>query len=203
MVKKGLIKGGSLIKGGTELQGSNVSILMVVIIILLSWVIYLLHDTYKNHQSVNNGSQRINITTNVKKENDLLLPPLKSDNSYYHRMISGLGGSGVSLPINIMTRGHTTEFSQIGILTKDDVGNNPLILPLMGRRVDRNKMQYYAISNTGSMNTRLPVKNKGRSCTDERGCDELFNGDEIFVEGYKTSFNTTIYENTNDFAYMV
>jgi hypothetical protein len=138
-------------------------------------------------------------TTNVNKRNDLNLPPLKSDNSYYYRM---MGGDDSVVPVNIRMRGHIGEYSQIGILTKDDVGNSPLILPLMGRRVDRNKMQYYAISNTGSMNTKLQVKNKGRSCTDERGCDELFNGDDIFVEGYKTSFHATIYENTNDFAYM-
>ena len=79
---------------------------------------------------------------------------------------------------------------------------NPIILPLFGRHVDRNKMQYYAISNTGSMNTKLPVKKNGRSCTEERGCDELFSGDDIFVEGYKASFKSTIYENSNNFAYI-
>jgi hypothetical protein len=60
----------------------------------------------------------------------------------------------------------------------------------MGRRVDRNKMQYYAISNTGTMNTKLPLKNKGRSCTDERGCDEIFtNFRTIFI-------NFSLFENS-------
>lgn len=215
MVKK-LIKGGSSItRGGMAVQSNNVSMFMLVIVILLSWVIYLLYDTYKSNKLADSGSQRINIINNVnRKVNDLYLPPLKSDNFHYHNRLNGtcgMGGIGGyndstvqdCIPVNIRTRGHIAEYTQIGILTKDVADNSPLILPLMGRRVDRNKMQYYAISNTGSMNTKLPVKSKGRSCTDERGCEEVYDGDSIFVEGYKASFNATIYENSNEFVYMV
>jgi hypothetical protein len=90
-------------------------------------------------------------------------------------------------------------YSQIGILTRDE-----LILPLMGRQYmrGRDKWQYYTISNTGNLNTKLPVSVKGKSCTSEYGCDQIMNGDQIYVEGYNNTFNVTVYEN-NMFRYMI
>ena len=35
----------------------------------------------------------------------------------------------------------------------------------------------------------------------EYGCDQILNGDNVFVEGYKETFNATIYEN-NTFSYL-
>jgi hypothetical protein len=78
-----------------------------------------------------------------------------------------------------------------------------MILPLMGRRVmsGRDKWQYYTMSNTGNLNTKLPVSVNGRSCTGEYGCDSIMNGDTIYVEGYNDTFKATIYEN-NLFNYI-
>lgn len=109
-------------------------------------------------------------------------PPLKSE--------------GGGLPINVPTRGPEMEYSQVGILTREQGGD--MILPLMGRRMasGRDKYQYYTMANgAGSINTKLPLSSKGRSCTASIGCDELFNGDNVFVEGYKDTFHATIYEN--------
>ena len=101
-------------------------------------------------------------------------------------------------PVNIATRGTNQSYSQVGILTRPGINGETLILPLMGRLLDtgRNKMQYYTVSNTGNMNTKLPVSKDGRSCTGEYGCDEIFNGDTIYVEGYADTFKATIYENS-------
>jgi len=92
----------------------------------------------------------------------------------------------------------TMHYSQIGILTKDN-----LIIPLMGRQYQRgrDKWQYYTISNTGNLNTKLPVSVKGKSCTSEYGCDQIMNGDQVYVEGYNNTFNATVYEN-NMFSYI-
>ena len=73
-----------------------------------------------------------------------------------------------------------------------------LILPLMGRRSSngRDKYQYYTMTNNaGNIHTKLPISVKGRSCTSDLGCDEIFNGDVVYVEGYKDTFRATIYEN--------
>jgi hypothetical protein len=140
-----------------------------------------------------------------------------------HRNSNCVGGCGY-LPVNIETHGVRSNYSQMGILTKsvDGVNNNnkrkmftddnaesngnienTLILPLMGRRClsGRDKWQYYTISNTGNLQTKLPVRVNGKSCTSEYGCDEIMNGDVIHVEGYNHRFSATVYENTT-FSYI-
>ena len=109
-------------------------------------------------------------------------------------------------PINLKTRGFAPEFSQIGILThdrpdgkeKDNSLYDNQILPLFGRRImnGRDKYQYYTMSNTGSINTKLPVLVRGKNCINEYGCDEIYNGDQVYVQGYNKSFYATIYENS-------
>ncbi len=122
-------------------------------------------------------------TRTVDPLTDINAPPLKN--------------GGFVLPINISTRGPELSFNQMGILTREQ-GKDDMILPLMGRRssTGRDKHQYYTMSNSsGNINTKLPVSVKGRSCTSDLGCDEIFNGDSVYVEGYNDTFRATIYEN--------
>jgi|TARA_B100001287_G_scaffold276825_1_gene289801 hypothetical protein len=116
---------------------------------------------------------------------DVNAPPLKNENE------------GFMLPININTRGPELNYTQMGILTREN-SKDDMILPLMGRRssTGRDKYQYYTMSNSaGNINTKLPVSLKGKSCTSDLGCDEIFNGDSVYVEGYNDTFRATIYEN--------
>ena len=48
---------------------------------------------------------------------------------------------------------------------------------------------------------KLPVSVNGKSCTGEYGCNEIFNNDTVYVEGFKDVFVATVYEN-NTFTYM-
>jgi hypothetical protein len=95
-----------------------------------------------------------------------------------------------------------TQYQQIGILTR----NNNEILPLMGKRknTSRYKWQYYTMVSgvNGNLQTKLPISVKGKSCTGEYGCDEIYNNDTVYVEGYKDVFVATIYEN-NTFEYVI
>ena len=93
------------------------------------------------------------------------------------------------------------EYTQIGILTRTQAKGDDLILPIMGRRIRSQKMQYYTLSNTGNVNTKLPISRNGKSCTGEYGCDEISNGDTVYVEGYSDTFKATVYENTQ-YNYM-
>ena len=124
--------------------------------------------------------------------NDAYTPPLKNDGMFFRNDSSDVRSA---VPINIQTRGFSASYSQIGILTRTSGGD--MILPLMGRRImnGRSKMQYYTISNTGSLNTKLPVSVNGRSCSGEYGCDEISNNDVVYVEGYNNTFRATVYEN--------
>lgn len=96
--------------------------------------------------------------------------------------------------INIKTRGYDTTYTQVGILTREQ--GKETILPLMGRplHTNRNKWQYYTMSDKNN-SVKLPVSKNGRSATQEYGVDEVYNGDNVYVEGYNDSFNVTIYDN--------
>lgn len=101
------------------------------------------------------------------------------------------------LPVNIKSRGYEGNYSQVGILTRNN--GKEEILPLMGRKSSsgRDKYQYYTMTNSaGNINTKLPISVNGKSCTSEIGCDQIHNGDTVFVEGYKDVFQATVYENS-------
>ena len=108
----------------------------------------------------------------------------------------------------VATQPYSANYTQIGILTRKNTSSNTSsadILPLMGRRQrnSRNKWQYYTMSGGGNGNiqTKLPIRVNGKSGSGEYGCDEIYNNDSIFVEGYKDLFVATVYEN-NIFSYV-
>ena len=150
-------------------------------------------DVHQLHQQQHQQHSLLGTSTRVDPLNDPYSPPLKQ-NGYYHTPDSG---DVRGIPVNIETRGLNMEYQQVGILTKQGGMNENLIVPLMGRRLmsGRDNWQYYTISNTGQVNTKLPISVNGKSCSGEYGCDEIYNGTNVYVEGYNDTFLATIYEN--------
>ena len=125
-------------------------------------------------------------------QEDVLLnpyvPPLRDDRAMDIR-------GPVAIPINVSTQGTgNAAYRQVGILTR--VNGPETILPLMGRPLFRNrdKWQFYTISEKSNF-IKLPISVKGRSCTNEYGCDNVYNGDTVYVEGYNDAFKVTAYDN--------
>lgn len=126
-----------------------------------------------------------NITVNTTTETsrgwlpDLFSPPLQY------------------MPINVATNigAVNTEYRQVGIL--NSTNSTSKILPLMGRPLftNRDKWQYYTSSADGFTNIKLPVSRSGKSCTNEYGCDKLYNGDTVYVEGINEAYRITMYDN--------
>jgi hypothetical protein len=120
------------------------------------------------------------------------VPPLKDERYLVPNIPPG------TLPINVSTNlgAVDTAYRQVGILTPLNGVLQGKILPLMGRPlfVNRNKWQYYGISDQNN-SVKLPIIKGGRSCTNEYGCDQLYNSDTVYVEGYGQAFKITIYDN--------
>lgn len=116
-------------------------------------------------------------------------PPLRDDRVYRTDMNDPRG-----VPINVSTRAVDTSYRQVGILTR--MGGPEMILPLMGRPLytSRDKWNFYTMSNENSM-VKLPITFKNKSCTNEYGCDNMYNGDTVYVEGYNDTFKVTMYDN--------
>ena len=127
------------------------------------------------------------------KENDILLnpysAPLRDD-----RIYNNSNYNGPKTPINIPTQSINTEYRQIGILTR--VNGSETILPLLGRPLftNRDKWNFYTMNDKNGM-IKLPVRFKNKSCTSSQGCDNVYSGDTVYVEGYSDIFRVTVYDN--------
>ena len=190
----------------------NVTMFFLLIIILV--IVYLIYISFikkENKQKIivnvekqNDPSyiisQQPNYPYNNIPVNDVLMnpyvPPLRDERYFIPEVVPVRRGM---VPINVSTNPGAvdTNYRQMGILTPlQNNSKKDKILPLMGRPllVNRNKWQYYTMSDQNN-SVKLPIIHKGRSCTNEYGCDQLYNGDRVFVEGYNQAFKITIYEN--------
>ena len=157
-------------------------------------------NLHSNSYSSNNSNRNYNsyITPFLgngysNKENDVLLnpysAPMRDD-----RIYNNSNYSGAKLAINIPTQSINTEYRQIGILTR--VNGPETILPLLGRPLftNKDKWNFYTMNDKNGM-IKLPVRFKNKSCTSCQGCDNVYSGDTVYVEGYSDIFRVTVYDN--------
>ena len=125
---------------------------------------------------------------------DPYAPPLRNDSYFGGQNMMMPMAAG--MPINVRTQGPpiNTNYRQVGLLTR--INGKETILPLMGRPLQKNrdKWQFYTMSDKNN-SVKLPISFKKKSCTGEYGCDNIYNGDTVYVEGYKDAFQATIYDN--------
>ena len=145
-----------------------------------------LTNNYKNEYCLNNQKKSSN-------EDVLLNPytaPLKDDRIFNNDS----GMCSKKIPINIPTQSFDTNYRQLGILTR--INGPETILPLMGRPLfsNRDKWNFYTMNDKNNM-IKLPITFKNRSCTSNIGCDNLYDGDKVHVEGYNDIFRVTMYDN--------
>ena len=188
---------------------------IVVCTLILLYIIYT--SVYKQNIVVNNSpSEKIVIRDSVRENgangwfpnwfpswpytnlpSDPLLnpyaPPLR-DERYFVPGINYVPPGAV--PINVSTNigAVDTQYRQLGILTSTN--SKGKIIPLMGRPVftNRDKWQYYTMSDQNN-SVKLPVSRNGRSCTNEYGCDRLYNSDTVYIEGLNEPYRVTMYDN--------
>jgi len=150
-----------------------------------------MNNTSNNNYSQNGIFPRPSYSfSNV--QNDVLMnpytPPLKDERVFMSNDVRG------GVPININTRAVDTSYRQIGLLKR--MNGEETLLPLLGRPlyVGRDKWQYYTMNDSNNQ-LKLPVSFKSKSCTSEYGCDEISNGDTVYVDGINATFQATIYDN--------
>jgi hypothetical protein len=196
----------------------NFSMFFIIISIIV--VIYLIFINIKQNNYSDKQNEKIQIGIGIKNEKpqgglgswfnniipsypynnlpkDVLLnpyaPPLRDERYFIPELNYGAPGT---IPINVSTNigAVDTTYRQVGILNA--LNTKGKILPLMGRPlfVNRDKWQYYTISDQHN-NVKLPVSRNGKSCTNEYGCDKLYNGDTIYIDGANEVYKVTIYDN--------
>jgi hypothetical protein len=185
-----------------EFSANNLTIIFILICCFI--ILYLMFNAITNQNIIinNTPSEKILIQEQPRENygwpffmKDPLLnpyaPPLR-DERYLPGVTSGV------VPINVSTNvgAVDTTYRQLGLLTPIKGTSKDNILPLMGRPLftNRDKWNYYSTSNQHN-NIKLPLIHNGRSCTNEYGCDKLFNGDVVYIEGINERYKVTLYDN--------
>jgi len=87
-------------------------------------------------------------------------------------------------------------FQQMGILT-NEAGET---LPLYGREVRGRRDRYhYHTTTQGEQIYPIPVSINGRECTEDIGCPELFDGEQVTVFGKDAIYVVKMYRTDNFF----
>ena len=87
-------------------------------------------------------------------------------------------------------------YQQVGVLVSKDMGENePIILPLYGRKmISRDRWSYYCASDKYHL-WKLSVMYENRDCQDEVGCNEIYDGVDVVIPDYANKvFKARIYK---------
>ena len=195
---------------------NNSCILIILLIVIIFWIFYNLENynlqdnnianvrSYKkNSRNTINSGHRYN-----EKPNDhppiIINIPTKDYNYDYneerlHRRLHPPGKyyeDRTYMPINIRTRGLPTSYQQIGILT--NVNNNQDIKPLYGRQTYGGSQHWNYYSSTDSnLELKIPVYSTNKKCTDERGCSEIRDNDNVQIGNNGLEYRVSMYSNDN------
>jgi hypothetical protein len=172
----------------------------------------------------NNGMimEKENSNYNMEVIKNPLYPPLKRNYNLEHEIDNLQGRLNINtrksaterqdtvmdtpngLPINIETRGSGGDFQQVGMLYKNTItddtkapGNNTEnnVLPLYGKPTYKGSTKWLYYTETDKLNpVKIPVNVNSKDCTDEYGCEELYDGSNVDIPSYNGAFNVKIYK---------
>lgn len=158
-------------------------------------------NSQENHihqnEVINHQNYEVN---NIDNENidrrlidNSLYPPL-SRNPYLKK----------GIPINIETRESGGDFQQVGILSKTDISNNAqqpgnnnesVVLPLYGKPLYRGSSKWLYYTETDrNRPIKIPIVVNNVDCTDDRGCDEIYDGGSVTIPSLNGDFNVKLYK---------
>jgi hypothetical protein len=166
-----------------NMNGINVLYFLIFFLaVLLIIVSALLYHVYNSNRKKDIGV----IEKNVKVDSCPSCPP----------PCSCKAESAIPVyPKELPSYDNNREYQQVGILTSND-NNEPIILPLFSKRANnhRDRWNYYTTTDKNTM-LRLPISHDNMKCDDDIGCNEIYDGNTLYIEMYKgKTFTATIYK---------
>jgi hypothetical protein len=156
--------------------------LIVILTVSLLIVSTLLYYAYSNKK------ESVVVEKNVKTSLCPQCPPCQSSCPKAESAIP-------VYPKELPTYDNIREYQQVGILTSND-DTEPIILPLFSKRANnhRDRWNYYTTTDKNTM-LRLPISHDNMKCDDDIGCNEIYDGNTLYIEMYKgKTFKATIYK---------
>ena len=178
----------------------------IMIIIVVLAVLYVFNnDNYrsmfgKSIQSMQQSIQPIQMIESNK------VNPIENTNNHDRRVISNPLYPPLQrgISINEETRESGGDYQQLGILSKNAIndgeetpGNNTdsVVLPLYGKPTYRGSNKWLYYTETDKLHpVKIPVTYKNKDCTDDYGCDEIYDGDDVVIPSYNGDFKVKIYK---------
>ena len=156
--------------------------LIVILAVSLLIVSTLLYYAYSNKK------EGVVVEKNVKTSLCPQCPPCQSSCPKAESAIP-------VYPKELPTYDNNREYQQVGILTSND-DTEPIILPLFSKRANnhRDRWNYYTTTDKNTM-LRLPISHDNMKCDDDIGCNEIYDGNTLYIEMYRgKTFKATIYK---------
>ena len=219
----GSIKKGNLIENDTDFTFTQIlSIILLIIALILGVLVYMQRVNRKKEEKVIYRDRYIDIPSVKSIDRPSVKSidrPIIKENYYEEKIDRKLEPPGVvyepdrymprryvnppvrGVPINIRTRGSPTEYQQMGILT--NTSNPDDVRPLYGRQTYRgsNQWNYYS-SLDSNLSTKIPIFKATNKCTDERGCQEINDGDNVTIGNISTTQYTFTKYSNDDYRYI-
>lgn len=173
----------------------------IILLVVASIGLYCYYSSTKN-------IERTALYTILQNQNDKIDDLEKSRNRAsmyvrdrdYSRIVNPLlppersNHTEAGIPINVPSRGESGSYQQVGVLVNKNSAESK-ILPLYGKQTypgSRNWLYY--TSSDQYQSVKLPISNRNQDCTDDTGCHEITNGDNVEVPAYEQSFKANIYK---------
>jgi hypothetical protein len=165
-----------------NLKIEDIIVIVLLTLICLMFMIYILKQTDILKTETNIGND-----TNITEDQVNIDIDMNDNKSFLEERIDRrlVAPGYIYEPrpyaaINIRTRGMPTEYQQMGILT--NVNDPDDVKPFFGRQtyVGSNSWNYYS-SLDSNLSTKIPVYKNNTRCTDEHGCKEIYEGDEVRI----------------------
>ena len=179
----------------------------IIIIVIVLGIMYAINN--ESYKKIFANSYKLAVKENELKETNNELSQLKETNNYRQHNENVVSDPLYpplkrGIPINIETRESGGDYQQLGILSKgainDDTetpGNNTdsVILPLYGKPTYRGSNKWLYYTETDKLNpVKIPVNYGGKDCTDDYGCDEIYDGTSVTIPSYNGDFTAKIYK---------
>jgi hypothetical protein len=187
---------------------------IIIIVIVLGIMYAINNESYKklftNSHQLEMKENEIRFKNNeISQLKEKELSQLKEQNNYRQHNENVISDPLYpplkrGIPINIETRESGGDYQQLGILSKgainDDTetpGNNTdsVIVPLYGKPTYRGSNKWLYYTETDKLKpVKIPVNFGGKDCTDDYGCDEIYDGTSVTIPSYNGDFTAKIYK---------
>jgi len=158
----------------------------VIILLGCAYVVYNL----QKQKSVPTPSDPVNIQIATTQGDDRYTRAPKPERHWMAEPDLPTGAEIYGKLPRLPTRGIPESYQSMGVIKADD----GTVLPLYGRRtVSRSdRFQYYTRTDTYNP-VQLPIQHNRRDCTDDIGCEELYDRDSVTVKPTGQKGTVTIY----------